>query len=71
MAKNEGGFFWGVLVGAALAAATGFLLLSRSFRSMPAAGVSAVARTQARGKPRATGAQAGKKPAPRRSAGKK
>jgi hypothetical protein len=33
MAKHEGGFFWGVLLGAAAAAIAGAVAVARSFRS--------------------------------------
>ena len=36
MAKHEGGFFWGVLLGAITAAIAGCVALSRSFRTTPA-----------------------------------
>jgi gas vesicle protein len=35
MAKNEGGFFWGVLLGAIAAAIAGCLVLTRSSRTFP------------------------------------
>ncbi len=35
MAKHEGGFFWGVLLGAITAAIAGCVVLSRSFKSTP------------------------------------
>lgn len=35
MAKHEGGFFWGVLLGAIAAAIAGCVALSRSFRGTP------------------------------------
>jgi len=38
MAKHEGGFFWGVLLGAITAAIAGCVALSRSFRGTPAGG---------------------------------
>ena len=37
MAKHEGVFFWGVLLGAITTAIAGCVALSRSFRSTPAA----------------------------------
>jgi hypothetical protein len=33
MSKNEGGFFWGVLLAAAAAAIVGVVALTKSFRS--------------------------------------
>jgi hypothetical protein len=57
MAKYEGGFFWGVLLGAVTAAIAGCLALSRSFRTTPAVSGAAKRATPGPRKPKSGAAR--------------
>lgn len=52
MAKHEGGFFWGVLLGAVAAAIAGSVILSRSCQTFMASGATGKMTPQRTRKPK-------------------